>query len=159
MKGLCVDTGFLIRFVKSDEKLNQNAEEYYRYCLERQIPIYCSTIAIAEYCVKGQLNQLPLKDLRVIPFNINHAARAGDLMRITFAKRNKSVEEYSRVSATNDVKMFAQVDIETTIDTFLTVDQEAIKLYNSIKTEASLQFQIIDLNIPRHIIFGELDLS
>lgn len=158
MKGLLVDTSFLIRLLKVDESLNKNANDYYRYCLEHQIPIFCSTIAIAEYCVKGSLNELPLKDVRILAFNISHAERAGEIMRIALDKRPKPSVSYSRVSVTNDSKMLAQADVETTIDSFITSDAEATKLFKSIKEETNLKFDMLDLNIPRHEIFGELDL-
>ncbi len=53
MTGLLVDTGFLIRLLNENEELNRNATDYYRFCLERQIPILRSTIAICGILCQG----------------------------------------------------------------------------------------------------------
>lgn len=32
-----------------------------------------STISIAEYCTGGKIDELPLKFLQILPFNVQHA--------------------------------------------------------------------------------------
>jgi len=43
-----------------------------------------STVSIAEYCIGGDIHELPLKNLQIVPFNLNHAQRTGE-----FAKKGK----------------------------------------------------------------------
>jgi predicted nucleic acid-binding protein len=70
-----LDTSFFIRLLNDEDPLHQNALGYYKYYLENEIPLKLSTISIAEYCVKGSMEDLPLKNVQVIPFNLNHAEK------------------------------------------------------------------------------------
>jgi len=58
-EGVLLDTGFLIRLLDSNQKLHLNAKSYYKYFLNKEVTLKCSTIAIAEYCVRGTINDLP----------------------------------------------------------------------------------------------------
>ena len=68
-----LDTSFLIRLLKEDEPLHSSAKTYFQYFLENDFVLYVSTVAIAEYCVKGSIDQLPFECVRVVPFNLDHA--------------------------------------------------------------------------------------
>ncbi len=50
-----LDTSFMIRLLSESEKLHSNALGYFKYFLEHDIPMYFSTVSVAEYCVKGIL--------------------------------------------------------------------------------------------------------
>lgn len=67
-----------------------------------------STIAIAEYCVRGKIDELPLRNLLIITFNINHAIKAGEFAKILFAEKDKLADIKQRTIIPNDVKLFAQ---------------------------------------------------
>ena len=67
-KSVLLDTSFFLRFLKETDSLFTNADGYYRYFLEKDFPMIISTISIAEYCVGGNINELPLKDLQILPF-------------------------------------------------------------------------------------------
>lgn len=51
--------------------------------------LFISTISIAEYCVGSDKNELPLKNLIVLPFNIEHAEIAGKFEKILYKARKK----------------------------------------------------------------------
>ncbi|MDD4144090.1 MAG: hypothetical protein PHN68_05590, partial [Prolixibacteraceae bacterium] len=70
-----LDTSFFIRLLNDEDELHENALLYYKYFLENDIVLKVSTISIAEYCVLGKLEDLPLKDIQIIPFNLNHAEK------------------------------------------------------------------------------------
>lgn len=145
IRGLLLDTGFLVRFLKAEDALNANATGYYKYCLEHEIPLFCSTIAIAEYCVKGDVSDLPLKDIRIVPFNTTHASRAGEITRHALPLSEKT-DKNPRACVLNDIKMFAQADVEEVIDSFIMADGEALKLYKTPKDKAILKFKTVDLH-------------
>ena len=86
-KNILLDTSFFIRLLNDNDLLHSNTLEYYKYFLEKQFILKCSTISISEYCVKGQLEELPLKDIQIVPFNINHAQKAGEFARIIFENK------------------------------------------------------------------------
>ena len=48
-----------------------------------------STISVAEYCVRGDVHELPLRNLQIIPFNLDHAKRAGEFAKIIFQNKGK----------------------------------------------------------------------
>lgn len=117
------------------------------------------TISIAEYCVGGNINELPLRNMQIIPFNLEHSTRTGEFARIAFlAKRNGNVKLSTRNLIPNDTKLFAQADIEKSITFYLSSDKESQKIYEILKNEVMPKFQFLDLNIPHNEAFGLLDL-
>jgi len=70
-----------------------------------------STIAIAEYCVGGDVHELPLKNIQILPFNLNHSQKTGEFAKIAFqAKNNGILQVNKRVIIPNDTKLFAQTN-------------------------------------------------
>ena len=160
MEQNCVllDTCFFIRLLNRVDPLHENAIGYYRYFLEHDFVIKISTIAIAEYCVKGDVCELPLKNMLVLPFNFDHAVRAGKMIdEVNEEKRKRGAVITPRAIVPNDTKMFAQADVETDVNYYGTADVECKKVYDMIKTvEGSLSFRFIDITIPYNQYFGEL---
>ncbi|MDI6734925.1 MAG: hypothetical protein QME42_01815 [bacterium] len=101
MHSVLLDTSFFIRFSNEDDLLFENANGYYQYFLQHGVALKCSTISIAEYCVRGHIDELPLKDLQIVPFNFSHAQRAGELARIIFDNKG-SLELSTRAIIPND---------------------------------------------------------
>ena len=157
-KSVLLDTSFFIRFLKEDDPLFNNTDEYYRYFLEKDIPMIISTISIAEYCVGGNINELPLKDLQILPLNVLHAQRAGEFAKIVFQNRNK-LKLNERNIIPNDTKLFSQADIENQIGYYISSDIESFKIYNLLKNETSVKFEFIDLNIKHSESFGLLEFD
>ncbi len=61
-EGVLLDTSFFLRFLNEEDPLFKNADKYYQYFLEKEFNLFISTISIAEYCVGGTIDQLPLKE-------------------------------------------------------------------------------------------------
>lgn len=91
------------------DPLFKNADGYFRYFLEKEIVMLISTISIAEYCVGGDVHELPLKNLQIVPFNLNHAKRTGEFAKIVFQQKNR-LQLKERNIIPNDSKLFAQAD-------------------------------------------------
>ena len=72
-KAVLLDTSFFLRFLDDSDPLFKNADGYFRYFIKQEITMMISTISIAEYCVGGDINELPLRNLQIIPFNFDHA--------------------------------------------------------------------------------------
>lgn len=117
-----------------------------------------STICIAEYCVGGDVHELPLKNLQIVPFNLDHSKRTGEFARIVFKKKNR-LNLRERNIIPNDTKLFAQADCEKSVEFYLSSDTESLKIYNLLKQESSPKFLFIDLNVPYNETFGLLDLN
>lgn len=154
-----LDTSFFIRLLNDEDKLHKNALGYYQYYLEKDIILKVSTISIAEYCVLGKLEDLPLKDIQIVPFNLNHATRTGEFAKVIFAE-NKVTEEklLPRAIIPNDSKLFAQADFDDTISHFVTSDKRSKKTLNNLRKGIVPRFEIINIQTPFHEVFGLLDL-
>lgn len=158
VNGVLLDTSFFIRFLNDADPLFRNALEYYKYFLSNDIKMYISTISIAEYCVGGSILELPLRNLAILPFNLNHATKTGEIAKIVFTKKGK-LKLAERNIIPNDSKLFSQADVEKNIIYYLSSDAESIKIYNLLQEEGQKpSFNFIDLNIPPNEYFGYLDL-
>jgi predicted nucleic acid-binding protein len=155
-KSVLLDTSFFLRFLNEQDPLFRNADRYYKYFLQQDFPLVISTIAIAEYCVRGKVEELPLKNLRVLPFNLPHAVKAGDFAEIVFSKRS-TLNLPDRRIIPNDTKLFAQAHMEEDIGYYLSSDLESKKIYDMITGVQRPTFQFIDLYQPHSAVFGLLD--
>lgn len=156
-KAVLLDTSFFLRFLNDSDPLFNNADKYFRYFLQNDILMMISTISVAEYCVKGDVHELPLKNLQIVPFNLDHAKRAGEFARIIFNNKQK-LNLAVRNIIPNDTKLFAQADTEAKIEFYLSSDTESQKIYNVLRQIDKPKFQFLDLNIPYSENFGILDL-
>lgn len=163
MEQNCVllDTSFFIRLLNEEDPLHNNALGYFRYFLEHDFVIKISTIAIAEYCVRGDVSELPLKNMLIVPFNFDHAQRAGKMIAEVYAEKKKRGATITpRTVVPNDTKMFAQADVEPDINFYGTADVECKKVYKMIESaEGKLSFDFIDITIPYTTFFGLLDFK
>lgn len=163
MEQNCVllDTSFFIRLLNEEDPLHENALGYFRYFLEHDFVIKISTIAIAEYCVRGDVSELPLKNMLIVPFNFDHAQRAGKMIAEVYAEKKKRGATIApRAVVPNDTKMFAQADVEPDINFYGTADVECKKVHDMIKTsEGKLSFEFIDITIPYTTYFGVFDFK
>ena len=69
--------------------------------------MYLSTIVISEFQVKQAINDLPLRNFVVLPFNVDHAMRCGLIIRSMVRD-----PEDDRVRVKDDFKLLAQCDCE-----------------------------------------------
>ena len=152
-KAVLLDTSFFLRFLNDADPLFTNADGYFRYFLGEDIAMIISTISIAEYCVGGDVHELPLKNLQILPFNLDHAKRTGELAKIVFQNRNK-IKLNQRNIIPNDTKLFAQADTEAAIAYYLSSDTESHKIYNLLKEHTHPAFQFLDLNTSYKETFG-----
>lgn len=154
-----LDTSFFIRLLNDEDSLHINAKGYYRYFLENEIALKVSTISIAEYCVMGKIDELPLLNIQIIPFNLDHAQRTGEFAEAIFEENKIAVEKLSpRAIISNDSKLFAQADLDNTITHFITSDGRSQGTFASLKKRINPKFDIIDISIPYNEAFLILDL-
>ncbi len=152
-----LDTSFFIRLLNKEDSLHNNAKGYFQYFLQEEIILRVSTIAIAEYCVKGNISELPLKSILILPFNLDHGKRAGEFARIIFEENQISKEKiYPRAIIPNDSKLFAQADLDKSITHFITSDIRSKKIYSTLKKQVTPKFELIDISTPYTEAFGIL---
>jgi hypothetical protein len=150
-----LDTSFFIRFLNVNDPLFENADKYFRYFIEHKMVMIISTISIAEFCIGGNIDELPVKNLQILPFSSKHAERTGKLARIVFQNKGR-LKLNDRNIIPNDSKLFAQADYETSIGYYLSSDEESLKIYNLLNKETKIDFKFINLKEPHTKIFLEL---
>lgn len=157
-KSVLLDTSFFLRFLNDESPLYKNTDNYFRYFIQHEITMMISTISIAEYCVGGDIHELPLKNLQIVPFNLDHSKRTGEFAKIVFQNKGK-LKLNERNIIPNDTKLFAQADCEKSVEFYLSSDTESLKIYNLLKEHTNPKFQFIDLNTPYNETFGILDFG
>ena len=155
MHKVLLDTSFFIRLLNPTDNLHQNAKDYFRHFLQKEIEMYCSTISIAEYCVRGKIDELPLREVRILPFNFFHAIDAGIFASIANVQK-ESKQLPNRAIILNDIKLFAQAHYEKDISHFITSDSECSKIYNTINSKIPLSFEIVNISNSLSSTLGEL---
>ncbi|MGJ7511134.1 type II toxin-antitoxin system VapC family toxin [Variovorax sp. GT1P44] len=107
MNSVLLDTSFLISFSDPTRTHHATAQRYYRECVQREVPLFLSTIAISEFQVRQAINDLPLRNFVVLPFNVDHAMACGLLLR---ANSRDAADDRARVK--DDFKLIAQCQCE-----------------------------------------------
>jgi hypothetical protein len=87
------------------------------------VPIYLSSIVISEYQVKQAINDLPLRNFIVLPFNVDHAMACGLLVR-AFPRDPGD----DRVRVKDDFKLIAQCQCDG-VSHVLTEDTNTLTKY------------------------------
>lgn len=145
-----LDTSFFIRLLNEKDSLHQNTVEYYLYFLENKINLYISTISIAEFCVFSKIENLPLKNLNIIEFKLNHAIKAAEFAKVIYnLKKANLISIEPRVIIPNDTKLFSQCDVETNIKYFVTSDKRSKIIYKHLEESNNIyrpNFLILDIN-------------
>jgi hypothetical protein len=107
LNSVLLDTSFLITFSDPNRPHHAVALRYFRECVQRQVPVFLSTIVVSEFEVKQPYTSLPLRNLIVLPFNVDHAERCGAL--IAQFPRDPGDD---RVRVKDDFKLIAQCDLD-----------------------------------------------
>ena len=154
-----LDTSFFIRLLNDEDPLHKNAKGYFKYFLENEVVLKVSTITIAEYCVIGKLKDLPLRNIQIVPFNLDHAERTGQFAKIIFTENKTAKEKLTpRAIIPNDSKLFSQADLDKTTTHFVTSDIRSKNTLNTLKKGTKPNFDIIEISTPYNQTYGILDL-
>ena len=108
MSSILVDTSFLITLADPTRRHHEAAKAYLGESLKAGVPLYVSAIVASEFEVKQAVNDLPLHNFIILPFNSDHAMMTGRLMRSV--SRDPGDE---RNSVKDDVKLIAQAVCES----------------------------------------------
>ena len=145
-QSVLLDTSFFIRLITKTDLLHQSAVEHAFHFQKKEIQMCISTISIAEFCVMGSLELLPLQLLTVLPFKTDEAVKAGGFAKVLFDARSAKMLEISpRTIIPNDAKLFAQADVLQEITHFVTSDARSFKTYRALEQKMRLYFALADI--------------
>jgi predicted nucleic acid-binding protein len=123
LSAFLLDTSFLITLASPARPNHAAAKAYYREALQRGVPLYLSAIVASEFQVGQAVTDLPLRNLEVLPFNIDHAMTAGLLLRDL---RRDPADD--RAAVKDDIKLIAQAVCES-LTHVLTEDEQTLCKY------------------------------
>lgn len=132
MNSVLLDTSFLISLSDPARPHHKTATVYYRECILRQVPMLLSSIVISEFQVKQAINDLPLRNFIVPPFNVDHAMACGLLIRAQVRDPDDD-----RVRVKDDFKLIAQCQCEG-ITHLLTEDANTLTKYVARHRDAAV---------------------
>ncbi len=142
-KSVLLDSGFLVRLMNPEEPLHPVAMRFFREYVEQGVTCKVSTIALAEYGVKDEIDHLPMQYLQILPFHYNHAECAARFMRtILRVKKERGAAIQPRTVIPNDTKMFAQASREPDIVGFVSAYSEAKKVFDMLEQPG---FDFVDI--------------
>lgn len=155
MDSILLDTSFCIRLLKSNDELHQNAKDYFKYFLEQKIEIYLSSIVIAEYSVKDDVNNLPLEFVKIVPFDFFDGKTAGEFHSIIINNKEQ-VANIERNVIKDDCKLLAQI-FNRKIGAYITKDKKSFgQIFIPIQKAKSFNIELLDLEISLKEFKGEL---
>lgn len=155
IESIMLDTSFCIRLMDANDDLHSNALEYFKFFLQEKIIIHLSTIAVAEYSVGDDPQNLPLANLQIETFDFRDAATAGIFHKELMGNRT-NVAGYNRRIIANDVKILAQIK-NREIQAIISKDVQSLASYvNPLINSNLLSLRFIDMNKRLNEQLGEL---
>jgi predicted nucleic acid-binding protein len=113
-----LDTSFLISLTNQTRETHDIAHQYYKYMIEQKITLFLSSIVVSEFCVRQPITDLPLRNFKILPFNVPDAIESADIYNKL--KGNLQGND-SRTVIRNDINIIAQA-IKANIPVVLTDD-------------------------------------
>ena len=110
IQAILLDTSFLIALADPARAQHAAAQSYLRAALRAKVPLYLSVITAAEFQQQQVVTDLPLRNFCVLPFNIDHAMTAGELMRSLSS--SSAAPAQARAAVRDEVKLIAQAMCE-----------------------------------------------
>ena len=138
MISMLLDTSVLISPSDPARKHRVAAQQYFKACIDRRVPMFLSSIVISEYQVRQAINDLPLRNFIVLPFNVDHAMACGLLVR---ASPRDAGDD--RVRVKDDFKLIAQCQCDA-VSHVLTEDASTLTKYmERLSAEGHLETRCI----------------
>ncbi|WP_024891718.1 type II toxin-antitoxin system VapC family toxin [Luteimonas huabeiensis] len=119
-----LDTSFLITLINARRPHYETAKQFYRHMLQNDVPMYLSAIVAAEFGIKQPVAALPLRNFRILNFNVSHGQKAAELWNALGTRDDGD----ARMIVRDDVKLLAQASHEN-IGFILTEDASTLYKY------------------------------
>lgn len=141
MLQVSLDTSFLISFADPGRPHHTAAVDYFRYCLQKQVPMWVSVVAAGEFEVGQPVTDLPLQNFRIQPYNLPHAIRAAQLFKTLRSDSNPPGD--SRRIIVNDLKIISQA-VEDGIGVILTEDENTLaRLVTRLRSAGTVETEVV----------------
>jgi hypothetical protein len=139
-----LDTGFLISLVDRNRRFHQAARSYYKYFLEHNVVMLLPTVVVAEFSIVQPITDLPLRNFRVLPFNLPEAVKSAELNVHHYRQQLGNVGQ--RDSVKDDFKIIAQAVVQQA-RLLITEDETTLgKYWERLKTDGKIGFRLVKLS-------------
>jgi hypothetical protein len=138
-----LDTGFLISLVDRKRPCHEAARSYYKYFLEHNIVMLLPTVVAAEFSIVQPITDLPLRNFRVLPFNLPDAVKCADLNAHHYRQQMGGTGQRDAVK--DDFKIIAQTVVQQA-RLLMTEDESTICKYcERLKDDKKIEFRVVKL--------------
>jgi hypothetical protein len=139
-----LDTGFLISLVDRTRQCHQAARSYYKYFLEHTVVMLLPTVVVAEFSIVQPVTDLPLRNFRVLPFNLPEAVKCAELNVHHYRQQLGNAGQ--RDSVKDDFKIIAQAVVQQA-RLLLTEDESTLCKYcERLKADSKIGFRVVKLS-------------
>jgi len=139
-----VDTGFLISLVDRSRAHHEAARSYYKYFLQHQTVMLLPTVVACEFCIVQPITDLPLRNFRILPFNLVDATKCAELNAHHY--RQQLAGTGQRDAVKDDFKIIAQAVVQQA-GQLVTEDASTICRYcDLLRTDGKIQFRVVKLS-------------
>ena len=139
-----LDTGFLISLVSRTRPFHQAARSYYKYFLENRVVMLLPTVVVAEFSIVQPIRDLPLRNFRVLPFNLPEAVKCAELNAHHYRQQLGNAGQ--RDSVKDDFKIIAQAVVQQA-RLLVTEDETTICRYcERLKADGKIAFRVVKLS-------------
>lgn len=133
-KRIILDTSFLITLLDAQRSNHNIAKQYFKYFLENKFLLFVSAISISEYCIKGDIEELPLNYITILPFNLEDAILS---KKVNFLRADRTSAD--RDSIKDDFKIIGQAE-NRRCDFIITDDKNSLyKFVKELKKSDTIQ--------------------
>ena len=121
VKSVLIDTGFLITVFDDQRPNHLTALSMYQFFIEHAFTMYLSSIVVSEFCVRGDIQQLPLSNFLPLTFDFYDGTLTGKINFTNFLAQGDD-----RTSVKDDIKLVAQM-VKNGISYFATEDGPLVR--------------------------------
>jgi len=145
---ILLDTSFFITLMNETRPHHDTAVDYFDLWVKSGITLYVSTIVLAEFSVKESITDVVKRQLRILPFDYDHAFEAARLFRVWLNLDKSAKPNRSRDTIKDDIKLFAQANVSGAV--FLATDDQGMeRIVGMLQPKRkTLKFKILPLWNP-----------
>lgn len=139
-----LDTGFLISLIDRNRPFHPVARSYYKYFLEHSVVMLLPTVVAAEFSVVQPVTDLPLRNFRVLPFNLPEAVKCAELNAHHYRQQLGNAGQ--RDSVKDDFKIIAQAVVQQA-RLLITEDETTLCKYcERLNADGKIKFRVVKLS-------------
>ena len=125
-------------------RFTQSTRSYYKYFLEHSVVMLLPTVVAAEFSVVQPVTVLPLRNFRVLPFNLPEAVKCAELNAHHYRQQLGNAGQ--RDSVKDNFKIIAQAVVQQA-RLLITEDETTLCKYcERLNADGKIKFRVVKLS-------------